>query len=109
MILYHGSNTDIVSIDLSRSSVGKDFGCGFYLTVNREQAERMGRRKARLYGGEMIVSTFEFDEKAALGLVYNSDTYEKILDLGTGLFSQSTSYVYAILARELTEGKVIDH
>ena len=46
---------------------------------------------------------------AALGLVYNSDTYEKILDLGTGLFSQSTSYVYAILARELTEGKVIDH
>ena len=66
MILYHGSNTDIVSIDLSRTSVGKDFGCGFYLTVNREQAERMGRRKARLYGGEMIVSTFEFDEKAAL-------------------------------------------
>ena len=66
MILYHGSNTDIVSIDLSRSSVGKDFGCGFYLTANREQAERMGWRKARLYGGEMIVSTFEFDEKAAL-------------------------------------------
>ena len=33
MILYHGSNVDIESIDLSRSSVGKDFGCGFYLKV----------------------------------------------------------------------------
>jgi hypothetical protein len=65
MILYHGSNVDIESIDLSRSSVGKDFGCGFYLTASREQAERMGRRRARLYGGEMVVSTFEFDENAA--------------------------------------------
>lgn len=65
MILYHGSNVDIESIDLGRSSVGKDFGRGFYLTASREQAERMGRRRARLYGGEMVVSTFEFDEKAA--------------------------------------------
>ena len=65
MILYHGSNMDIESIDLERSSVGKDFGCGFYLTASREQAERMGRRRARLYGGEMVVSTFEFDENAA--------------------------------------------
>ena len=65
MILYHGSNVDIESIDLSRSSVGKDFGCGFYLTASKEQAERMGLRRARLYGGEKVVSSFEFDEKAA--------------------------------------------
>ena len=65
MILYHGSNVDIESIDLSRSSVGKDFGCGFYLTANKQQAERMGNRRARLYGGEMVVSSFGFDEKAA--------------------------------------------
>lgn len=65
MILYRGSNVDIESIDLGRSNVGKDFGCGFYLTASREQAERMGRRRARLYGSEMVVSTFEFDEKAA--------------------------------------------
>ena len=65
MILYHGSNVDIESIDLGRSSVGKDFGCGFYLTASKEQAERMGKRRARLYGGEMVVSSFEFDENAA--------------------------------------------
>ena len=34
MILYHGSNTDIAEIDLSVSKVGKDFGCGFYLSAD---------------------------------------------------------------------------
>lgn len=80
MILYHGSNVDIESIDLSRSSVGKDFGCGFYLTASKEQVERMGRRRARLYGGEMVVSSFEFDEKAAreAGLnIKNLESYSK--------------------------------
>ena len=38
MILYHGSNMDIREIDLSMSKVGKDFGCGFYLSVDKEQA-----------------------------------------------------------------------
>ncbi len=42
----------------------------------------------------------------ALDAVYNSDTYEKIQDLDTGLFSQSTAYVYSILKREITEGKI---
>ena len=42
----------------------------------------------------------------ALGLVYNSDTYEKVLDLETGLFSQSTAFVYEILSRELIEGRI---
>lgn len=42
----------------------------------------------------------------ALDAVYNSDTYEKVLDLETGLFSQSTAYVYGILGRELKEGKI---
>lgn len=39
----------------------------------------------------------------ALGAVYNSATYENILNLETGLFSQSTAYVYNILQRELKE------
>ena len=76
MILYHGSNVDIESIDLSRSSVGKDFGCGFYLTASKEQAERMGKRRARLYGGEMVVSSFEFDEKAAREAGMNIKVFE---------------------------------
>ena len=38
MILYHGSNILIREIDLSMSKVGKDFGCGFYLSSDKTQA-----------------------------------------------------------------------
>lgn len=65
MILYHGSNVEVKEIDLSRSEVGKDFGVGFYLTASKEQAMRMAARRARLYGGEPVVSVFEFNESAA--------------------------------------------
>ena len=65
MILYHGSNVEVKEIDLGRSEVGKDFGVGFYLTASKEQAERMAHRRVRLYGGEPVVSVFEFDDAAA--------------------------------------------
>lgn len=65
MILYHGSNIEEQSIDLSKSNVGKDFGCGFYLTEDYGQAERMANRRVRIYGGEPIVSSFEYDRTSA--------------------------------------------
>lgn len=37
-IFYHGSYTAIKSIDLSKGAEGKDFGQGFYLTSNENQA-----------------------------------------------------------------------
>lgn len=42
----------------------------------------------------------------ALDAVYNSETYTKILDTRTGLYSQSTAYVYDYLDNELTSGKL---
>lgn len=37
MILYHGSNTDIETINLEKCFPYKDFGKGFYLTdINRQ-------------------------------------------------------------------------
>lgn len=63
MKLYHGSNTEIDSIDLSRSKVGKDFGCGFYLSAQREQAAELAERKTEQIGeGIPVVNEFEFDE-----------------------------------------------
>ena len=63
MILYHGTNTDIQSIDLSKSLNHKDFGKGFYLTPNRETAIRMATKKARLFGGVPTLITYELDEQ----------------------------------------------
>ncbi len=64
MKLYHGSNTIIEQIDLSKCKPYKDFGQGFYLTAIREQAEQMARRTSAIYGGEPVVTEFEFDETA---------------------------------------------
>lgn len=64
MILYHGTNTDIESIDLSRSLKHKDFGKGFYLTPERETAIRMATKKARLFGGQATLISYEFNEAA---------------------------------------------
>ena len=44
--------------------------------------------------------------KEALDTVYNSETYGKVLDLRTGLFAQSTSYVYSILETEILIGRM---
>lgn len=63
--LYHGSNVEIEAIDFSKSKPGKDFGVGFYLSPDEEQAHEMAVKKARLLGGNPIVTRYEFDEDAA--------------------------------------------
>lgn len=64
MKLYHSSNMVIEQIDLSKCKPYKDFGQGFYLTEIKEQAEQMARRTSAIYGGEPVVTEFEFDEAA---------------------------------------------
>jgi len=66
MKLYHGSNTIIGQIDFARCKPYKDFGQGFYLTEIEEQAVQMARRTAAIYGGEPVVTAFEFDDAAAM-------------------------------------------
>ncbi|MBO5885391.1 MAG: DUF3990 domain-containing protein [Bacteroidaceae bacterium] len=45
MKLYHGSNTKVEKPDLKHSKPFKDFGCGFYLSAEKEQAWEMARLK----------------------------------------------------------------
>lgn len=61
--LYHGSTVDIEVIDLSKSRPNKDFGRGFYLSADCQQAWRMGEFKAMIEGGEPVMNTFSFDEQ----------------------------------------------
>lgn len=46
------------------------------------------------------------DIDEALRTLYTSDTYARLINLNTGLYSQSTAYVYEYLERELATGKV---
>lgn len=62
MILYHGSNIEIERIDLSKSRPNKDFGKGFYLTEDKQQAQNMADQKVLQNGGKAVVNAYEFDE-----------------------------------------------
>ena len=62
MKLYHGSNIKILTIDLEKGRLGKDFGKGFYLSSEYEQAERMAQITSVRRGGEPMITTFVFDE-----------------------------------------------
>ena len=46
MIVYHGSTMIVREPDIEHSFRPLDFGKGFYVTSNREQAEKWARRKA---------------------------------------------------------------
>lgn len=64
MTLYHGTNADIKSIDLTKGLRYKDFGKGFYVTPERTTAVRMAQKRTRLFGGTPTLITYEFDEAA---------------------------------------------
>jgi hypothetical protein len=71
MILYHGSNLAVMQIDFRQCRPYRDFGTGFYMTPYLDQAKRMSKRVARIYGGQEIVSAYSFkqDEAAALNML----------------------------------------
>ena len=72
MILYHGSNTEIGIIDLTKCKPFKDFGPGFYTTHLKEQALSMARRTVRIYGeGKPCLTEFSCED------VFFSDSSKK--------------------------------
>ena len=42
----------------------------------------------------------------AMRTLYTSDTYDRLSNTRTGLYTQSTAYVYEYLEKELTTGKI---
>ena len=106
MILYHGSNLKIESIDLSKSKPFKDFGKGFYLSDSESQALEMAKFKTQLYGGFAVVSKFEFDKDAfnsadCQKLIfdgYSEEWVDFILENRNGLNSKIYDFVYGPIA-----------
>ncbi|MBQ6470479.1 MAG: DUF3990 domain-containing protein [Victivallales bacterium] len=69
MLLYHGSNVEVIQPKILPSQRKLDFGQGFYLTSSISQASRWAkgvfdRRKS----GNVIVSEFDFDAEGAMVL-----------------------------------------
>ena len=62
MKLYHGSDIIVSCPDIHKGKPYKDFGQGFYLSDNFEQALDMGKRVASRIdeNGVPVVSTYDF-------------------------------------------------
>lgn len=64
MIVYHGSDVIVESPDVAHSYRPLDFGKGFYVTTNREQAVRWAKRKAELNKQETaFVNVYELSSE----------------------------------------------
>lgn len=48
----------------------------------------------------------DMDLATAISLFHNSETFEKLSDDNTGLYIESSAYVYEILKTELKMGKI---
>lgn len=69
MKLYHGSNIEVRTPELTSRYRALDFGGAFYLTSDLDQASRWAKTAVlRRSAGEAIVSIYEFDEGAASSL-----------------------------------------
>lgn len=63
MILYHGSNVKVSKPDLTHSKPFKDFGQGFYLSADEQQARNLAITKTeQMKNGEPTINKFSFDE-----------------------------------------------
>ena len=109
MILYHGSFLEIPCPDLKHSRLNVDFGCGFYTTPIREQAEKWcGKFKRR--GKKGIISRYNFDESACGELkVLKLDTYsEEWLDFILTCRSGKDTSDYDIVIGGVANDKVFN-
>lgn len=106
MILYHGSNIEIDTIDLSKSKPYKDFGKGFYLSDTELQAVEMAKFKVSLFNGTPTITKFEFEfeqiKQSDLNILifegYSLEWVDFIISNRTGIAVESFDFVYGPIA-----------
>lgn len=56
---------------------------------------------------EYIVEDIQIEYDEAMNLFYNSQTFDKLTDVETGLYLESSAYVYGIFQDEMRFGKIV--
>jgi len=81
LTLYHGSNCDFHTVDLSKAKDRRDFGKGFYLTTLQNQAKDWAEVLfARFGGAGIFVYEFEFEIRDDLSVKQFHEISEEWLD-----------------------------
>lgn len=55
-----------------------------------------------------LMEDFKYSLEEALDCVYNSELFEKLQDLETGLYYQSSGYNYELLKEEIKYGRILN-
>ena len=56
---------------------------------------------------EMLTEAQNVEYDNAMRMIYDSEVYDKLLDIETGLYRESPSYVYGLLQDELNFGHIV--
>ena len=56
---------------------------------------------------EMLTESQSIEYDVAMRIIYDSQLYEKLIDIETGLYRESPSYVYGLLQDELNFGHIV--
>ncbi len=109
MLLYHGSNLVISKPRIIESRRFLDFGAGFYLTSDFEQAKKWAiRTKERTNEGDSLVSVFEVEDsgisKLNLLVFKTADVnwLKYVAKNRTEYFSDNYDIVYGPVANDQT-------
>jgi hypothetical protein len=103
MRLYHGGIEPVFKPTIIESQRLLDFGRGFYLTSNQEQAERWSVIKQNRSGSNSIatVSVYDFDEQILTHSKYDVKVFdnanEEWLDFITANRKSNTNHSYEIV------------
>lgn len=76
MKLYHASTIRVEHPDVQHSRPNLDFGCGFYLTAMRSQAESYAERFKRR-GKPAVLNEYEWDEDLSGFIVKRFEAYDE--------------------------------
>jgi len=113
MQVFHGSYTEIESVDLSKCQSNKDFGIGFYVTKFRKQAEEWAEIIGKVNKTDGVVTEFTFYERAfteeSLKTLrfcgYNDEWFDFII-LNRNLESTEQKHDYDIIEGPVADDKV---
>ena len=113
MQVFHGSYTEIETVDLSKSKANKDFGRGFYVTKFRKQAEEWAEIIGKVNKTAGFVTEFTFYERAfteeTLKVLRFSEYNDKWFDfiiLNRNLETTEQKHDYDIIEGPVADDKV---
>ena len=113
MQVFHGSYTEIESVDLSKCQANKDFGRGFYVTKFRKQAEEWAEIIGKVNNAVGVVTEYTFYERAfteeSLKTLrfceYNDEWFDFII-LNRNLENPEQQHDYDIIEGPVADDKV---